>query len=146
MRIVALHAIRSGEWLIVMRLLQGFVFRVMAIDAQGRRRLREMEIKLDLPRLSGFVGHVTGVAAHVQRCVPAAFFRDVHSCGVAGQAKVIFLIARGSFQQLILVIGFVRIVALQAIANRGLVDRTFYICGILVRVTGETERRWSRGN
>ena len=38
-RIVAAGAIRFGEWLILMRLLQGRIFHVVTIDAQRRSAL-----------------------------------------------------------------------------------------------------------
>jgi hypothetical protein len=61
---------------------------------------------------SSLVCDVAGVAAHVKRGVPAAFLRHIHSGFVAAQAEILLLVAGHWLQQLVLVIGSVRIVAL----------------------------------
>ena len=48
-----------------------------------------MKIELLFAALAGFVRHVAGLAAHVQRHVPAALFWDVHAGRVAAEAKIL---------------------------------------------------------
>ena len=73
--------------------------------------------------LAGLVRGVAGVASHVERGVTAAFFGNIESLFVAAEAKILLLVPRCRFQQLILVVAGVRIVALQAIAHRGRMHR-----------------------
>ena len=49
----------------------------MAVDAQRRSGFGEVILELDLAGLARLVGGVAGVAAHVQRRVPAAFLGNV---------------------------------------------------------------------
>jgi hypothetical protein len=97
MRIVATGAIRRGERLIVMRLLQAGVLHVVTIDAQRRSALGQMKIELSLPRFSGLMRGVAGVASHVEGGVAAAFFGDIQSLLVATQAQILPLVSRFGF-------------------------------------------------
>ena len=63
-----------------------------------------------LARLASLVRHVAGVAAHVERRMPAAFFRHLYTFVVTGQAETVGLIAGSGFQQLVLIGGAVRAV------------------------------------
>jgi hypothetical protein len=56
---------------------------------------------------------------------------------VAGETQIIFLLARCRLQQLILVVGGVRIVARQAISNRRGMNVPFDLRGVFIAVAGE---------
>lgn len=105
-----------------------------------------MLVELTLAALAGLVGDVTGLTSHVERRVTAAVFGNVGALRMAAQAEVVFLlVAGGRLQQLILVGGRVRIVALDAVSHRRGVDRALNVGRFLVRVTGDanTNRRGS---
>ena len=87
-----------------MRLLQLSGFRIMTVDAQRRSCFRQMEIKLCLPDLPSFVCRVASIAPHIQRSMAAALLRDVLALVVAREAQIVLLLARRSFQQLILIL------------------------------------------
>ena len=146
MRIVTLHAVRSRERLALMRLDQRGVFRVVAIETKRRTRLGEVEVKLFLAALAGLVRHVAGVAAHVERRVPATFLRNVHALRVALQAEVGVLVAGGRLEQLKLVVGGVRVVALDAIAHRRRMDLALQVGSIVVGMAGQAQRLRRRGD
>ena len=69
----------------------------------------------------------------------ASLFRHIQSCGVAGQAKILFLISGSRLHQLKLVVGRMWVVALQTIAHRRLVHCALDVGGVLVGVTGQTQ-------
>ena len=140
MRIMALRAVRCAKRLPLVRLEQGSIFDVMAIDAQRRNRLGQVIVELLFTALSDLVRRVTGVATHIKRGVTAALFGDVHAFRMAIEAEVFSLVSIRRFEQLELVIGSMRIVALDAVANRGRMDRAFERRGILIRVTSDAER------
>jgi hypothetical protein len=86
------------------------------------------------------MGDVASLATHVQRRVPAALVGHVESLLMAGEAQVFVRAARRWLQQLVLVIGRMRIVTLEAIADRGRMNRSLQFGCILVGVAGKTER------
>lgn len=140
MRIVALDAICGAKRLVLMRLLQGVILRVVTIDAQRRSWFCQVIIELLFSTLARFVSKMAGFATHIQCRVPASLLRNVQPGGVAAQTEIFLFSAFGRFEQLELVVGFVWIVALQAIAPRGRVDDALNVRGILVRVASEAER------
>src|SRR5690349_14002791 len=87
MGIMALNAVGSAERLPLVRLEQVRVFRVMAVDAECRNGFGQVIVEFLFATLAHLVRHVTGVAAHVERRVPAATGWHVQSLGVARQAK-----------------------------------------------------------
>src|SRR5208282_4742819 len=90
--------------------------------------------------IAGLVRDVAGVAAHIERGVAAAALRDIHSLVVAGETKVLLRGRTGRrLQELVLVVGSVRIVALDAIPNCGTVDVALDLGGILIAVALEAE-------
>src|SRR5689334_18282043 len=91
------------------------------------------------------MGGVAGVAAHVERGVAASLLGDVHAGVVAGQAKIFFLLSRHRLEQLVLVIGGVGIVALEAVAYGRGMNLALDLSGILVGVAGEAKRLGSGG-
>ena len=104
-RIMTAQAIRCGERLSMVRLDKSCILRVMTVETECRSVLGQVEIKLALTALSGLVGHVAGIAAHVQRCVTAAFLRDIDSDFVASQTQVCILaVAAQGFMQLVLIV------------------------------------------
>jgi hypothetical protein len=136
---MASQAIRFFERLVVVRLLQIRTLGIVAVQTEGWRHLGQMEIKFGLSNLSGLMRDVAGVATHVEGCVSAALCRDIQAGLVAAQAEVLFLIARDWLQQLILVIGDVRVVALKTVSHCGGVNLTFYVGGIFVCVASKTQ-------
>jgi hypothetical protein len=85
------------------------------------------------------VRNVASIATHVEGCVSATLCRNIQSGRVATQAEVLLLIARLRLQQLVLIIGDVRVVALEAISRRRWVNLTFDVGGIFVGVAGKTQ-------
>jgi len=146
MRIVALHAVRRSEWLVLVGLLQARVFRIVALHTQRWGRLGEMEAVLRRRLGTCLVGDVAGVATHIERCMTAAFFRHIQSGLMATGAEVFLFTARGRLQELILVVAGVCIVAAEAVANRRGMHRTLDVSGFLIRMTGEAKRGGSRGD
>src|SRR5215472_7382728 len=71
--IMALQTIRRREGLVIMRLAQAVFFRIMTIEAQLRRRFRQVVGELGLGGVAGFVHGVASVAADIERSVAAAF-------------------------------------------------------------------------
>jgi hypothetical protein len=63
-----------------------------------------MEIEFQLPRFARFVRNVARLASHIQRRVPAPFFRHVQSRRMAAQAQILFVVARSRLQQLKLIV------------------------------------------
>ena len=97
-----------------------------------------MESVFDCQFFSGLVGHMTGVAAHIESDVPAALVGNVEADAVAIEAKILFFSARNRLEELILVVAGVRIVAGETGANRGRVDSTLDIGRFLVRMASNT--------
>jgi hypothetical protein len=139
MRIVALHAIGGRERLVGMCFLKAGVLRIVAIQAELRRRFRQMISELVLCPVADLVRNVAGVAAHVQRYVTAAFFRNIQSGRMAAQAKVLAFIAGDRLQQLLFIGRLMRIVTLDAIADRWTVHFSFLVRSFLVCVTGQAK-------
>ncbi len=98
-----------------------------------------MVIELSLSLLACPMRHMAGVTTHVQGSVTAPALGNVLSNVVAGQAKIARLVSRSGFEKLILVFGSVRIMALEAVANGGLMDLALDIRRVLLRMTGEAE-------
>lgn len=146
MRVMAGQAIRLVEGLILVRLLQFSALGIVAVEAEGRRGLRQMKIKLYLPHFAGFMGNVASVATHVESCVPAALCRNIQAGLVAAQAEVLFLVTGDWLQQLILIIRSVGVVALEAVSNRWAVHGTFDISCFLVGVAGQAQSIRGRGD
>ncbi len=112
----------------------------MAVEAEGGRGFGQMKIEFRLAHFAGLVRGVARVAAHVERGVTAAVLSQILRSGVmAGEAEVIFLIARGRLQQLKFVVGSVRIVAGQAIANRGRVHEAVDLRRIFIFVAAQAD-------
>src|SRR5450755_808261 len=140
MGIVTAHAVGLLKGLALVGFLQVGALYVMAIQAQRRRRLGEMEVELHLADLTRLVGGVAGIATHVESGVPAAFLGHIHADLVAAQAEILLLVSRFCLQELILIIRGVRIVTLQTVANRRRMNRTLEVGGIFVGVAGQAER------
>ncbi len=139
MRVVTGQTIRRAEGLILMRLLQPGVLYVMTVEAKRRNRLGQMKTVVEGQLGARLVRDMAGVAAHVERGVTASLLWNIHALVVAGEAEIVFLVARHRLQQLELVVGGMRIVAGQAIAHSGLVDRALDLGRILVCVTSQAE-------
>src|SRR5664279_1529082 len=139
-RVVALHAIGGGERLPLMRFDQARVLGIVAIEAQGRRRFGQVIVELDLALLADFVGDVASLTTHVEGGVTAALWGDVEALDVAGEAKILPLIAGCRLQQLKLVVGLMRVVTLNAVAYRWRMNFSLEVGRILIGVAGEAKR------
>ena len=64
MRVMTLNAVCCSEGLILMRLLQICIFRIVAVEAERWRRFGEVEPIFKIGIGAGLMGEVTGVAAH----------------------------------------------------------------------------------
>lgn len=146
MRIVASDAIGLFEWLILVRLLQIGIAGIVAIETKRRRPFGQMKIVFQFAQLAGFVGGMAGIATHIESGVAAALGWYVLAGIMASEAEILFGIAGNWFEQLILVIGNVGVVALEAIAHRGRVNRTFNIGRFFVGVAGQAESHGSGGD
>jgi len=138
--VVALHAIGGCEGLTLMRFLQVGVLGVVAVEAERRSGLGEMEAILHRWIRSGFVGGVAGVAAHIERGMTAALFRDIEAGLMAIEAEVFLFASGDGFEELVLVIGGVRIVAGKAVADRGRMHGALDVRRCFVGMAGETKR------
>ena len=135
---MARHTIGRAEGLIPMSFLQARILRIMAIHTKRRGRLGQVE-PVFLRRFGArLVGHVAGVAAHVERGMSAALLGHVQPGLMATQAEVLLFPARRRLQQLILVIAGVRIMATEAVANRGGMHRPLDVGRFLVCMAGKT--------
>lgn len=123
-RVVALQAVRSSEGLTLVRLDQRFILDVMAIDAKRRDAFVEVLVELDLADFTDLMRGMAGVAAHVERGVAATFRGHVRPLRMTVKAQVLALLAGSRLEQLVLVVGLVGIVALDAIAHGGRMDRS----------------------
>src|SRR5215472_6437755 len=122
-----------------MGLLQLVVVGIVAIEAERRAGLGQVEPVFRGGFGPGLVGGVAGVAAHVERRMPAALLGGRQSGLVALAAEVFPLASRYRLEQLILVVAGVGIVAIEAVANRGRMDGPLDVGGFLVRVTGNAK-------
>lgn len=136
-RIMTLGARRGRKWLSVVRLDQLFVLRVVTIQAERGRSFRQVVIEFLFAGLADFVGHVTGIAAHVESCMAAAALRNIGALGMAGEAEILFRVAGGRFDQLKFIVRLVRIVALNAVAHGGGMYRALQVRGVFVGVAGD---------
>ena len=118
----------------------------MAVQAEGWRRLGQMEIKLGFSCLAGLMRGVASVAARVECGVPAALRWNICSLRVARKAEIVFLVPGGRLEQLVFILGRVRIVALHAVAHRRRVNSPFDISSFLVGVAGNAESAGGSGD
>lgn len=147
MRIVAGQAIRRSERLVLVRLLQIGALGIMAIQAERRRRFGQMEIELRLSNLARLVRRVASLAAHVEGGVAAAVLPQILRPNfMAGEAKIIFLVARRRLQQLKLVVRGMRVVALQAVAYRRWMHMAFNLRRVLIGMAAQTNFVRDGGN
>ena len=138
-RIMAAQAVGGGERLTLMRLLKAGGLGIVTVQAKGGCGFREMELVLGREIGAGFVGGVAGIAAHIERGVAAAFCRNIQALRVAVETEVLALFAASGLKQLIFVIGFVRVVALGAIADGRWMHMALDLGGILIGVAAETK-------
>ncbi|HSR06470.1 MAG TPA: hypothetical protein VLM42_04920 [Bryobacteraceae bacterium] len=82
---------------------------------------------------------MAGFTAHIEGGMAAALFRNLQSDGVASQAKIFLLIAGSRFPQLLLVVRNMRVVALQAVTNRGAVNHARDLLCVFALMTGEAQ-------
>lgn len=142
--IVAGQAICLLEGLILVGFDQRAVFCIMAVHAKPWCGLCQVIPKFTFGTRSRLVIDMAGITTRIERQMAAAFFGHVQPDAVAAQAKIILLVSRSRLEQLILVIGRMWVVALQAVAHRGAVDGSLDLRSILVRMAGEAEAYRSR--
>jgi len=130
-----------------MRLLEAGVLGIVAVDAERRSGFGQVEVELRIALHSNLMSRVAGIAAHVERRMAAASCRNVQALRVAGEAEVIVLGSAGDrLPHLVLVVGGVWIVALEAIADCRAVDSPLQLLGVLVAVAGQAKSRWHGGD
>ena len=142
---MAAGAVGGGERLILVRFLQRRILNIVTVHAQGGYSLGQMKVVLLRQIGTGLVRHMAGVAAHVESRVTAALLWNVLALIVAGETEVFLFSADCRFQQLILVVAGVRVVAGEAVANRWLVNRTLNLCRVFFGVAAEAELVGRRG-
>lgn len=98
-----------------------------------------MVVELLFAALAGLVRSVAGFTTHVERSVPTALVGNVETLCVTVQAQVLCLVAAGGFQELVFVVGSVRAVALQAVADRGRMHHALDAGSVHVRMTGDAQ-------
>lgn len=138
-RVVALQAVRCRKRLVLVRLLQGCICRIVAIQAQGGGSLRQVKAVFSRRFCACLVDDMAGVAAHVEGRVSTPFLRNIRALRVTSETEIVFLFARGGLQQLVLIFCRMRIVAFQAIAYRRWMDLAFDLGGIFVGVAGQAQ-------
>ena len=146
MWVMACQAIRIFERLVLVRFCEIAVLDVMAIEAKRRNRLGQVELEFAIWAVAGLVRDVAGIAADVERCVAASLVGNIQPLGMAIEAEVFLRASRGRLQEVIRVVGRVRIVALQAVANRRRMHGPLDFGCVLIGVTGETKCVRSRGD
>jgi len=137
--IMALQTVGGGKRLVLVRLLQGGIFQIVAIHAQRRSGLRQVKSVFRRRIRASLVRDVAGIAARVKRGMATAFIRHVQSLSVARETEVVLFISRGRFQQLILICRSVWVMTLQAVSDRRRMHRSFYVRRFLVGMAGQTK-------
>ena len=94
MGIMALQTVCRAEGLVLMSFLQASIVGIVALHAERRSRLGEMEPIFRRRFRAGLVGNVASVAAHVERGMTAALFGHIQSRLVAVAAEILFFPAR----------------------------------------------------
>ena len=87
-RIVTGQAIGGAKGLTLVRLDQGRILRIMAINAQRRSILCQMEVKFAVAASPRLMCDVAGVATHIQRRVATAFFRNIDADFMTTQTDI----------------------------------------------------------
>ena len=93
MRVVALETIGLRKRLVIVSLLQAGILLVMTLKTERRSRLLEVIRELGPIGITNLMNRVTGVAAHIQSCVPAAFGSNCETRGVTAQAKILLFVS-----------------------------------------------------
>ncbi len=148
-RLVRIMALRTGgrcKRLALVSFHQRGVFDVVAFDAKLGNGTFQVIVEFLLTFFADFVGDVASVASHVQRGMPATFFRDIRPLRVASEAEIVFLLARRRLQQLKFIIRGMRIMALDAVPNRRRMDRSFEGRRVLIGMAGDAQGLRSRGD
>src|ERR1700758_2746124 len=84
---------------------------------------------------------MAGFASQVERRVTTAFFWNLQPDLVTAEAEILLLSTGARFEQLVLVVARVRVVALHAIPNRRAMHGAFEIGGVFVGMAGEAQGR-----
>src|SRR5689334_1634571 len=93
MRVVALETISLRKRLVIVSLLQAGIVPLMTFKTECRSRFLEVIRELSLIWITNLVNCVTGVAAHIQSCVPAAFGSNFETRRVAAQAEILLFVS-----------------------------------------------------
>ena len=92
-RIMALQTIRRREGLVIVCFAQAVIFWIVTVQAQLRRRFRQVVGEFGLRWIAGFMHGVASVATHIERSVAAAFVGYSQPGRMAAQAEVRLLAA-----------------------------------------------------
>lgn len=140
MRIMAGQTVCGLKWLALVRLDECRILGIMAVNAQCRGILGQVEIEFTLAALAGLMRYVAGTAPHIKGCMATAIFRDIEASLVTAQAKIrILIVACLGLQELRLILACVRVMAFDAITHCRRVNFPLDIGGFFVGVTGDAE-------
>ena len=134
---MALDAVSVTKRLPLVRLDQICGSRVVAVHAQRRGGLGQVIIELNFALLPDFMRHMAGGTSHVKGGMAAAILGNIQSLCMASEAKILIFLAGVGLNKKIFVVGSVRTVALDAVANRWRMDRTLQLSSVLVGVAGQ---------
>lgn len=143
---MALRASGRSKRLALVSLDERCVLGVVAVDAQRRDRLGQVIVEFLFAFFADFVCHMAGVTSHIEGGVAAAFFWHVQTLGVAIETEVFALLSGRGFQQLIPVVGTMRVVTFDAVAYGGRMHGAFQRGRIFVGVAGDAQRLRSRSD
>ena len=96
MGIVALGTTGRGKRLPLVSLDERLVFDVVAVDAQGWDRLRQVIVEFLFPPFADFVSRMTGVTPHIERGMATSFFRHIQPLRMAIETEIFPLLARSA--------------------------------------------------
>jgi hypothetical protein len=146
MRVMTLGAGGGGKRLSLVSLDERGIFDVVAVDAESGDGLVQMIVEFLLAFFADFVSRVASVASHVERGVAAAFGGNIRSLTVAIEAEVLAFFSGSGLQQLILIVGSMRIVTLKAVAHGGRMHSALQRGRVLVRMAGDAKCLWRRSD
>jgi len=146
MRIVALRASGRTERLSLVGLNEGGVRHIVTVRAQRWCRFGQMVVEFLLALRADFVREVATLATHIDRGMVASLLGSFCTFGVAVETEIRAFAARRGLEQLILVVGNMRVVTFDAVAHGGRVYGPFEFGRVLVRMASDAERLRSRGD
>jgi hypothetical protein len=75
-----------------MRLDQGRIPRIVAVQAKCRGCFRQVKSKLRRRSVTASMSRVAGIAAKIERLMPTTALRNIHTRAMTAQAKILLLV------------------------------------------------------